>query len=104
MTADRIMQTAFWVLRLMTVNMTVSCSLLYDVRVIAVLALRHGKPLPGYSNRWIAGELRPDTGERAAEPEFALDDTQDACGPRRFCTSVSVELARIEQLITADRR
>src|SRR5687767_172782 len=65
MTADRIMQTTFWALRLMAVNMTVSCSLLDDGRVIAVLALRHGKPLPGYTASRITGQPHPDTGEAA---------------------------------------
>ena len=38
-------------------------SLLCDIRVIAGLALRHARGLPGYTASEIAGEWRWDTGE-----------------------------------------
>jgi hypothetical protein len=56
MTADRIMQTAFWALRLMAVNMTVSSVSLCVVRFIAGLTIRHGKPLQGYTENEKTGE------------------------------------------------
>jgi hypothetical protein len=58
------MQTAVWVLRLMTVNMTVSSGLSLRSAFIAGLALRHGKAPGGYTPKRSAGELHWDTGER----------------------------------------
>lgn len=55
MTADRIMQTAFWVLRLVTVNMTVSSGLFSAMSaLLRGLALRHRRALQGYSESGIA--------------------------------------------------
>jgi hypothetical protein len=68
MTADRIMHTAFWVVRLMA-NMTLSLGLCSAMSaLLRGLPLRHGKVLQGYSRDemfWrapcVAGALRSHT-------------------------------------------